>query len=110
MRLLLDQNLSYRLKETLRDVFPDTLHVRDAGLESADDLAVWEYAKTNSLVLVSKDSDFRQLSFTFGHPPKIVWVRRGNCTTSEIARILRDNYEDLFAFNLDEEGSFLAIS
>ena len=110
MRLLLDQNLSHRLKETLRDLFPETLHVSDAGLESADDFAVWEYAKAHSLILISKDSDFRQLSFTFGHPPKIIWIRRGNCTTSEIATILRDSYENLLAFGQDEESSFLALS
>ena len=110
MRLLFDQNLSPRLREALRDLFPDSLHVRDIGFESADDESVWEYAGDRALVVVSKDSDFRQLSFTRGHPPKVVWIRRGNCTTSELESILRERYHDLIAFYEDEQSTFLALS
>lgn len=110
MRLLFDQNLSPYLKNVLRDLYPQSLHVRDIGLASADDLIVWEYARDRSFVIVSKDSDFRQLSFMFGHPPKVVWIRRGNCSTSEIERILRNRYRDLVAFYEDEPGAFLALS
>ena len=110
MRLLLDQNLSPRLKEKLKVLFPDSIHVRDAGLESAGDFAVWTYAKDREYVIASKDADFRQLCFSFGHPPKTVWIRCGNCSTSEIESILRDRYNDLLAFYQDEEGSFFALS
>lgn len=79
MRLLFDQNLSPRLMEMMQDLYPQSLHVRDIGLGSADDRAVWAYAKSHEYTIVSKDSDFRQLSFTFGHPPKVIWIRRGNC-------------------------------
>ena len=64
MRLLFDQNLSPRLDETLQDLYPESLHVRVVGLESADDAVVWQYAKEYDLTIVSKDSDFRQLSFS----------------------------------------------
>ena len=77
------------------DIYPETLHVRDVGLESADDLEIWSYARTQGFVIVSKDSDFRQLSFTFGHPPKIAWMRRGNCSTKadfEISWRLRTRF------------------
>ena len=110
MRLLFDQNLSPRLKETLQSLYTESLHVRDVGLESADDAAVWAYAKDHELVIASKDSDFRQLSFTLGHPPKVIWIRRGNCTTSEIEAVLRNRHEDLLAFYQDEQGAFLALS
>lgn len=109
MRLLFDQNLSPRLKSALDDIYPDTLHVKDAGLESADDVEVWSYAREHGFVIVSKDSDFRQLSFTFGYPPKIVWIRRGNCSTSEIELLLRDRYNEILAFYDDEHGAFLAL-
>ena len=58
MRLLFDQNLSPRLKETLRGIYPESLHLRDIGLESADDVVVWAYARDHEFVIVSKDSDF----------------------------------------------------
>ena len=82
MRLLFDQNLSPRLKKTLRALYPESIHLRDVGLESADDVVVWAYAKDHEFVIASKDSDSRQLSFAFGHPPKVIWIRRGNCSTS----------------------------
>ena len=110
MRLLFDQNLSPHLREALRGPYPESLHVRDAGPESADDCMVWEYARDHKLVIASKDSDFRRLSFTFGHPPKVIWVRRGNCSTSEIESVLRNRYYDLLAFYQDEQGAFLALS
>ena len=110
MRLLFDQNLSPHLKYTLQDLYPQYLHVREVGLESADDVTVWEYAAEGAFTIVSKDSDFRQLSFTYGHPPKVIWIRRGNCSTSEIEQILRDRYSDLIAFYEDEQGALLALS
>ena len=78
MRPLLDQNLSPSRKDASRDLYPESRHVRDAGLESAADFAVWTHAKEHQYVIISKDADFRQLSFAFGHPPKVIWIRRGH--------------------------------
>ena len=110
MRLLLDQNLSHGLVRSLSDVFPDSVHVRDVGLTRADDDAVWAHATAHGLIIVSKDSDFRQRSFLYGAPPKVVWIRRGNCTTAEIAAMLRAHRDDLRAFADDEAATFLALS
>lgn len=110
MRLLFDENLSPRLKQTLQDLYPQSIHIRDIGLESAQDIAVWAFAKDNEFLIVSKDSDFRQLSFTLGQPPKVIWIRRGNCSTSEIESILRNHYADLLDFSRDEQGAFFALS
>jgi predicted nuclease of predicted toxin-antitoxin system len=89
--------------------YPGTIHVRDAGLESADDEAVWTYAAEHGYVIVSKDADFHHRSFVLGHPPKVVWIRQGNCSTSEIEEILRVRQADLLAFERDEHGAFLAL-
>ncbi len=110
MRLLFDQNLSPRLGVALHDLYPESVHVRDAGLVDADDFSIWAYARDHGLVIVSKDSDFRQLSFAYGHPPKVLWIRRGNCSTSEIESILRVNFNDLIEFYDDEVGAFLALN
>lgn len=107
MRLIFDQNLSFKLVSTLADVFPDSVHVRDVGLTEADDLEVWEYARDNDLVIVSKDEDFHQLSFLLGPPPKVVWLRLGNCTTTDIEEALRASRFDLAEFRSDREGAFL---
>jgi len=70
VRLLLDQNLSRRLVGELAECFPDSAHVRAVGLEVASDREIWDYAGEHGYVIVSKDSDFRQLAFLLGPPPK----------------------------------------
>ena len=109
MRLLFDQNLSPRLVAMLADLHSGSTHVRNEGLEKADDDTVWAYAARHGLVIVSKDADFHQRSFVFGHPPKVIWIQRGNCPTDEIAALLRARHPDLVAFELDEMASFLAL-
>ena len=110
MKLLFDENLSHKLVRLLADLFPDSAHVRDVGLKAADDPVVWMYAKDNGLMIVSKDSDLRQRSFVFGHPPKAVWVRLGNCSTSDVEDLLRRNFAAIEAFYEDDYASFLSLS
>lgn len=110
MKLLVDENLSPELVRRLADFFPDSVHVRDVGLEAADDPVVWEYAKNNDLMIVSKDSDMHQRSFVFGYPPKVVWVRLGNCSTSDVVGLLRRRFDAIKAFYEDDYASFLSLS
>jgi predicted nuclease of predicted toxin-antitoxin system len=110
VNLLFDQNLSHRLVRSLADIFPSSDHVRNVELGRADDDGVWEYAAAQGLMIVSKDSDFHQLSFVRSHPPKVVWIRRGNCSTSEIESLLRQHEADLRAFERDPDASFLVLS
>lgn len=110
MKLLFDQNLSHKLVRQLADIFPGSVHVRDVGLKTASDPVVWEYAKDNDLVIVSKDSDFHQRSFLYGFPPKVVWLRLGNCTTADIERVLRTNFHIIQDFYEDKDASFLSLA
>lgn len=109
MKLLFDENLSHRLATLLADLFPDSTHVRDIGLKEADDVLVWSYAESNNLIIVSKDSDMHQRSFLFGYPPKVVWVRLGNCSTSDVEKLLRSESEIIRTFYDDEYASFLTL-
>ena len=110
MKLLFDENLSPKLPRLLAELFPDSIHVRDVGLKSADDPIVWHYARENDLIIVSKDSDLHQRSFVLGHPPKLVWVRLGNCSTFEVEELLRRNFASVNDFDNDAEASFLVLS
>ena len=110
MRFLFDQNLSPKLVLLLADLFPNSVHVRDLGLEAADDQSVWDYAGSQGFVIVSKDSDMHQRSFLFGAPPKVVWVRLGNCSTSDVADLLRLHVHTIEEFEADEFASFLSLS
>ena len=109
MRLLLEKNLSPRLLTALADLYPGSTHVREAGFQAADDNTVWHYAAAHGFAIVSKDADFHEWSFLLGHPPKVIWIRRGNCSTGEVAAILRDHHTEVLAFERDVEGSFLAL-
>jgi len=110
MKFLFDENLSPRLVVLLADLFPNSLHVRDAGLQAAEDLLVWNYARDHDLTIVSKDADMHQRCFVFGAPPKVVWVRLGNCSTTDVADLLRRYVNALEVFEADEFASFLSLS
>ncbi|MDF5721393.1 MAG: DUF5615 family PIN-like protein [Rhizonema sp. PD37] len=69
MKLLFDENLSPKLPFRLTDLFPNSLHVRDIDMKSTIDPIVWDYAKSNSLMIVSKDADMQDRSLLFGNPP-----------------------------------------
>lgn len=109
MKLLFDENLSPKLVKLLGELFPDSVHVRDVGLNSADDVVVWKYAQDHSLTICSKDSDMHQRSFVFGFPPKVVWVRLGNCSTSDVEELLRIHFTAIEAFIADDYASFLTL-
>ncbi len=109
MKLLFDQNLSNRLVSLLEDLYPESHHVRDVGMKEADDDHIWDYAKKEGFVIVSKDSDFHQRSFVKEHPPKVIWLRMGNCSTNEIVTLLRLHVNDIEIFQNDSETSFLAL-
>ncbi len=109
MKLLFDQNLSHRLKELLEDTFPESVHVKDIDLEQATDTDIWEYAEKHGYTIVSKDSDFHQRSFVKGHPPKVIWIQRGNCTTDDMFRLLHNNREAIESFGDDTQSSFLML-
>ncbi len=110
MKLLLDENLSHRLLNIIEADFPGSAHVRNVGLQRAEDTRIWEFARENGYTIVSKDSDFHQRSFLYGHPPKVVWLRIGNGTTEQVAAALRRHVDDLRAFAQDQESAFLIVS
>jgi predicted nuclease of predicted toxin-antitoxin system len=83
--------------------------VRDLGLDSALDIEVWEHAKQFGFTIVSKDTDFSQRGFLFGPPPKVVWIRLGNCSTKEIEDVLHSYSSEIRQFGLDPDSSFFPI-
>jgi predicted nuclease of predicted toxin-antitoxin system len=109
MKLLFDQNLSPRLTRLLADIYPESIHVREIGLRDADDLVIWQYAKAQGFVIVSKDSDFQQRSLLHGAPPKFIWLRVGNCTVKAIESLLRRYSAAIHTFDLDDSKSHLML-
>ena len=109
MKLLFDQNLSSHLSRLLSDLYPDSAHVREVGLRDAADADIWSYAQQLGFVIVSKDADFQQRSLLFGHPPKFIWLRVGNCSTQRVEEVLRRYSDAIYAFERSTTDSHLML-
>ena len=109
MRLLFDQNLSRYFRVLLSDLYPGSLQVREIGLADAPDTVIWAYAIEHGLVIVTKDADYRDLSVARGHPPKVVWIRLGNCPTSQVAELIRERHDELLAFHRNDAAGLLEL-
>lgn len=91
MKLLLDENLSRRLVPFLQNAYPGSSQEVLLGMESASDREIWQTAKENNFVVVTRDADFEELSVVLGQPPKIIWLKVKNQTRAAILKILIDN-------------------
>ncbi len=84
MKLLLDQNLSYRLLASLAELYPESAQVGLLGMGESSDYEIWDYAKINEFAVVTQDADFHELSLLNGGPPLVIWLRCGNKPRLEI--------------------------
>jgi predicted nuclease of predicted toxin-antitoxin system len=109
VKLLFDQNLSRHLVRQLAVEYPESRHVTDVDLDTATDAEIWSWAGEHGFVIVSKDSDFRQLAFLYGPPPKAIWLRMGNASTLDIFNVLRDHLEVVEHFEATEDEALLVL-
>jgi predicted nuclease of predicted toxin-antitoxin system len=109
VKLLLDQNLSYRFLHQLLPHFPGSTHTKLAGLATANDAAVWRFANEQGFIIVSKDTDFQELSVLRGHPPKVVLLRFGNVSNRELMRRLMARLDAILAFEADPNTGCLEL-
>jgi predicted nuclease of predicted toxin-antitoxin system len=109
MKLLFDHNLPPRLVSRLRELFPHSEHVFTIGLDQASDLQIREYAKGEDLVIVTKDADFSDLWVLRGFPPKVIWIRRGNCSANDLEQLLREHHQQIEALSSDPLSGVLTL-
>jgi predicted nuclease of predicted toxin-antitoxin system len=109
VKLLFDENLSPQLVTLLADVYPDAAHIHDVGLGKAQDIEIWSYAAGTGYTIVSKDWDYQQLSFKFGHPPKVILLRIGNCSVRDSAQLLRERYILVHHFHENDDAALLML-
>ena len=110
MKLLFDENLSPKLVARLTAEFPDSIHVSRVGLDQADDATVWEFAAASGLTIVTKDADFSEISLRLGAPPKVIWLRRGNCNVDDTVAMLHDHVDGIRTFLDDARSAVLVIT
>lgn len=109
MKLLLDQNLSPRLAKKLKEEFDSIVHVDELDMSEASDLIIWDYAKGNGFVIVTKDKDFLERSALLGHPPKIMHLRLGNCSTQDIVDLLVSQSSQMKAFDKQKARPYMLL-
>jgi predicted nuclease of predicted toxin-antitoxin system len=92
MKLLFDQNISFRVIKGINDIFPEAKQLRELNLENLSDLEIWHFALKNDYAIVTFDADFYDMSLLHGIPPQIIWLRTGNTSTQNLIKIFRKNY------------------
>ena len=95
MKLLLDENLSRRIVPFLQTAFPGSTQITLLGLESASDSKIWQYAKDNGFVIVSRDSDFQERALVAGHPPQVIWLKIPNHSKTVVLNILLEHRTEI---------------
>lgn len=108
MKLLLDENLPPQVAVQLQELFPGTMHVRDVGLKGQPDEWIWKYAQEHHFTILTKDSDFHERSIMHGSPPKVIWIRIGNCTMKLLLEWITEASEVMQNFD-QEDASVLVI-
>ena len=109
MKLLFDHNLPPLLVSRLADLFPQSQHVFSLGLDQASDWEIRDHAQQNGLCIVTKDADFSDLCVLHGFPPRVIWIRRGNCSTTALEELLREHSDDIEALETDAVNGVLTL-
>lgn len=91
MRLIVDQQLPPKLAAWFRDQGIDAAHVRELGLTSAPDAAIWAEAARDDAVILSRDEDFVTLLQDRGGA-RLVWIRIGNCTNPALLETIESSW------------------
>lgn len=102
MKLLFDQNISFRVVNKLRPIFPNCGQVRNLNLENKSDREIWNFAKNEQYTIVTFDADFYDLVTLFGHPPKVIWLRMGNTNSNNLITTLQKHSDIITAFISDK--------
>ena len=95
IKLLFDQNLSYRLVSRLEAFFPGSLHVASVNLDKSSDIYLWKFAKENNFTIVTKDSDFNEICMLYNFPPHVIWLRLGNSRISAAEEVLKKYHDKI---------------
>lgn len=67
------------------------------------DNVIWEYAKTNDLTIITKDSDFSNKILFNKPPPKVIHIRVGNMKIKDFQAMMFKVWEDVLTLNKDHK-------
>lgn len=84
MNFLVDAQLPPALASWINQHDHAAQHAFELNLHSADDSAIWNHARDHDLVIISKDEDFVDQSLLKNGEVRLIWIRKGNCSTAAL--------------------------
>ena len=94
MKFLCDVHISYKLAAHLNSLGFETIHVNDILDKSETrDSDICKFADQNNLILITKDSDFRDSYFIKKTPKKLIKINLGNIPNQELKTIFSENID-----------------
>lgn len=107
MKLLFDENISYRIIKKIETHFPESKHISNFSKQVLKDFQIYQIALEQNYSIVSFDEDFFELQLLKGYPPKLIWLRFGNSSTQQIVDCLISKKDQISEFlSNDELGVF----
>ena len=101
--LLFDENISYRVVKQILHLFPESQAAKQLKLLAKEDFLIWETAKSGGFTIITYDEDYELLSNLRGWPPKVILIRSGNLSNTEVIAMLQINFDAISDFLLDIE-------
>ena len=109
MKLLFDENISYRIVNKIIEIYPSSTHVSNVRPVIREDIAIFDYARKEEFIIVTFDEDFREIQSLDGFPPKIIWMRMGNTSTLNALSKLVSNQKEIIELSENSEIGILEI-
>lgn len=110
MKLLLDENLSWRMIKKLTLHFSEVVHASELKIsQPADDISIWNYAKKNGFTIISKDDDFEKIVLLRKAPPKLIYLKTYNLNTKKLVSLILKNKDRINEFVTSEENDIFEI-
>ena len=108
MKLLFDENLSYKLCKQLSDIYKGSQHVDYLKLDGRVDWQILRYATQNGFIVTTKDSDYFDLIELFENC-KVIKLNVGNITTFQVGNLLRTYYVEIETFSTNKNRNYLIL-
>lgn len=109
MKLLLDENISFRVVQPLATIFPGSIHISDQQPQLKEDQQIFDFAKAHDFTIVSFDEDFYEIQLLKGYPPKIVWLRFGNSNNLRVVSKIIENQKAIISFQKNPDSGIIEI-
>jgi len=109
MKILLDENVSWRIIKLIENYFDEVKHISTISSNRLSDKDIWDFAKNNNFTILTYDSDFRNFVSYYNYPPKVVWLRTGNISKSKLAELIKNNIDSIIEFGTNDDFGILEI-